>query len=319
MRQSLVVNLGEAFLDEVVGRYNGTELGRQELDGELLEEAEGALWRREWIEEARVAEPATELRRTVVGIDPADGLVDGDEPGVCVAHADLNGSPYVASCRVTASTDRLAAPCGAAGHQSGRADRRREEPRRRPPDRLVERVMVEMDVRVPYREVWASTGKRTRAEPIAALYEQRKIHHIGELPDLEDQYCNWDGTGPSPGLLDAPVALTELSRSGARSTSLDAGPVVVPYASGSDGVTVPMSPGTVVCSELSSPQSDGGAIAVTAQCDRRRPRSCSRGWAVRRHCVGAGRHAAGVVIFVVRLLVAVLVPPLLVAVTVARM
>jgi len=83
-----IMNLSEAFLDEVVGRYHGTELGRQELDGDLLEEAEGALWRLEWIEAARLVEPIAELRRTVIGLDPADGGEDGDTQGVCVAHAD---------------------------------------------------------------------------------------------------------------------------------------------------------------------------------------------------------------------------------------
>jgi phage terminase large subunit-like protein len=205
-------NLSAAFLETVVGRYQGTELGRQELDGEVLEDAEGALWRRAWIEDNRKSALIAPLRRTVVGLDPADGLKDGDEQAICVAQVDLNGELYVVRSDGYRETPmawlrravRLAAEMKAqiiveknhgGAYLTG----------------LLERVMVEIGVRAPYRVISASQGKRTRAEPVAGLYEQGKVHHLGTFPELEDQFCTWDGTGASPDRMDACAwAITEL-------------------------------------------------------------------------------------------------------------
>lgn len=204
-------NLSAAFLQEV-SRYEGTELGRQELDGEVLEEAEGALWRRAWIEDARLSSPIAQLRRTVIALDPADGVEDGAEQAICVAQVDLNGELYVARSDGYRETPvawlkravRLAAEMKAqliveknhgGAYLTG----------------LLESVMVELGIRAPYREISASQGKRTRAEPVAGLYEQGKVHHLSVFPELEDQLCTWDGTGASPDLLDSCVwAITEL-------------------------------------------------------------------------------------------------------------
>ena len=221
-------NLSAAFLEEV-SRYQGTELGRQELDGEVLEEVEGPLWRRSWIEDARCSSLIAQLRRTIVGLDPADGNEDGAEQAICVTQVDLNASCTSPAQTATARRPvawleravRLAADMKATivveknhggAYLTG----------------LLERVMAELGIRAPYREISASQGKRTRAEPVAGLYEQGKVHHLGTFPELEDQLCTWDGTGPSPDRMDAMVwAITELMGYARRPS--DDGPCVFPW------------------------------------------------------------------------------------------
>ncbi len=208
-------NLASAFLDDILSRYEGTRLGRQEIYGELLDDTPGALWQRPRIDELRVAS-APELVRVVVAIDPAASSGEGsDETGIIVAGKGADGHGYVLadrSCRMS--------PLGWANRAITAFDEFRA-------DRIVGEVnnggdMVEHTLRtvrptVPYKAVHAFRGKHIRAEPIAALYEQGRVHHVGSMPELEDQLCNWlpEGVDWSPDRLDALVwALTELNIAG---------------------------------------------------------------------------------------------------------
>lgn len=204
-------NLAPGFLDAIVARYQGTRLGRQELYAELLEDVEGALWTRDLIDRARV-QTVPDLKRVVVAIDPAvSNDADSDETGIVVAGIGADGHGYV--------LDDLS------GRHSPLEWARRAigALRTYQGDRIVAEVnnggaLVEVNLRtvdrlVPYKAVHAAKGKRTRAEPIAALYEQGKVHHVGELARLEDQLCTWDPLAgdKSPDRLDALVwALSEV-------------------------------------------------------------------------------------------------------------
>jgi phage terminase large subunit-like protein len=213
-------NLSAAFKERVL-RTAGTELGRQELHGELLEEAEGALWAREWIEAGRAKRsPAKGYRVKVLALDPSDGTEEGAEQAWCLAGLGMDQHLYVAGSEgmrtrplpwlkqaILLAADEQATIVVEKNH-GGQAlcD-------------LLEQAMKELAVRVPYVTVWASQGKLTRAEPVAMLYEQGfasgrpVIHHIGSMPELEDQQCNFTGEPgqDSPDRLDALVwALTRL-------------------------------------------------------------------------------------------------------------
>jgi len=205
-------NLSATFIKTVVGRYAGTRLGRQELDAEILEDVEGALWSRALIERTRIA-PANRppLRRVVVAIDPAVSSGEGsDETGIIVAALGEDGHGYVledASGRY-APTEWA---CKAAGlYARWGADRVIAEVNQG--GEMVEATLRMVDPNISYRGVHASRGKITRAEPVSALYEQGRIHHAGVFPALEDQLCNYEPGGrKSPDRLDALVwAFTEL-------------------------------------------------------------------------------------------------------------
>lgn len=212
-------HLAAAYLDQIVRRYEGTRLGRQELYAEVLDDTPGALWKRDSIDARRV-QRAPELRRAVVAIDPAVTSGQGsDETGIVVAGLGVDGHGYVlADLSQKASPDAWArAACKAyADHD---ADRIVAEVNNG--GDLVETVLRTVDPRAAYRAVHASRGKQTRAEPIAALYEQGRVHHVGSLPYLEDQLCTWDPSADSksPDRLDALVwALSELMLSAAAPT-----------------------------------------------------------------------------------------------------
>lgn len=206
-------NLAPAFLTTVVARYQGTRLGRQELDGELLEDVPGALWTRKLIDATRV-EAAPPLVRVVVAIDPAATSTEGaDETGIVVAGIGADGHAYV----MEDATDRLP--------PIGWATKAVDLYRRYQADRIVGEVnnggeMVEatlrtVDKNVSYRAVHASRGKAKRAEPVSALYEQGRVHHVGIFSRLEDQLCNWvphmADSLASPDRMDAAVwAVTDL-------------------------------------------------------------------------------------------------------------
>lgn len=204
-------NLAPAFLEQIVTKYKGTRLGRQELDGEVLDDVPGALWTRKVLDDLRRT-TAPELVRVVVAIDPAvTSGEDSDETGIVVAGRGADGHGYVLadlSCRM--SPDGWARRAVNA-LQDHKADRIVAEVNNG--GDLVERVIRTVERTVPYKAVHASRGKRVRAEPIAALYEQGKVHHVGSLPDLEDQMCTYlpEGSDKSPDRVDALVwALTEL-------------------------------------------------------------------------------------------------------------
>jgi predicted phage terminase large subunit-like protein len=208
-------NLASAFLAQIVRRYEGTRLGRQELDAELLDDAPNAMWTRDLIERAHVA-AAPSLRRIVVAIDPATTSgEESDETGIVVAGVGVDGEGYV----LDDLSGRLAptewARRAVAAYQRHEADRVVAEVNAG--GEMVEATLRVVDRNVSFKAVHASKGKVARAEPVAALYEQGRVHHVGAFPALEDQMCSFttgydrSSAGMSPDRLDALVwALTEL-------------------------------------------------------------------------------------------------------------
>ena len=205
-------NLAPSFLREILKKYEGTRLGQQELYAQMVEQVEGALWQREQIDRLRVRE-APKLRRIVVAIDPAvTSGAESDETGIVVAGLGEDGEGYV--------LDDLSGQYSPDGwarravnvYHSQKADRIVAEVNNG--GEMVEFTVRTVDPNVSYKAVHASRGKRTRAEPIAALVEQGKIHHVGLFAELEDQLCTWDASlgDTSPDRLDAYVwAFTELT------------------------------------------------------------------------------------------------------------
>jgi phage terminase large subunit-like protein len=212
-------NLATSFLEEVRVRYAGTRLGRQELDGVLLADADGALWTSQGLEDVRLTE-APKMDRVVVALDPAVSSGSAaDECGIVVVGAQLQGPPQ--DWRGFVLADRTVQGVGPAGWARAaiaamdefNAERLVAEVNQG--GQLVEEVVRQVDPLVPFKAVHASRGKAARAEPVAALYEQRRVSHVGGLADLEEQMCQmtsrgYEGQG-SPDRVDALVwALHEL-------------------------------------------------------------------------------------------------------------
>ena len=202
--------LASSFIRQIERRYQGTDTGRQEIFAELLEEAEGALWRRDWISHA---ENAPDLSRIVVAIDPAmSSRPDSAETGIIVAGTDDDLRGYVlqdGSGRMSPNEWARRAidlyDCYAASRIIGERNNGGD---------LVGTVLrTASDGRtLPIRLVTASVGKYARAEPVAALYQQGRVLHVGSFPQLEDQLCTWEpGSSTSPDRMDALVwALSDL-------------------------------------------------------------------------------------------------------------
>ena len=190
----------------------GTALGRQELEGELLDDVDGALWTLSTIEHLRVT-AAPELVRTVVAIDPAvTADPDSDETGIVVAGQGVDGHLYVLDDRSTRDTPQGWMRRAVDAYDEHAADRLVAEVNNGG-DLIEAMLRSQTGARVAYRKVTASRGKRMRAEPIAALYEQGRVHHVGSgLEQLEEQMCTWTPESKgSPDRLDALVwALTDL-------------------------------------------------------------------------------------------------------------
>ena len=208
-------NLAPAFLDSIVRRYAGTRLGRQELEAELLDDVPGALWSRDAIEAARVA-AAPDLSRIVVAIDPAASAGEGaDETGIVVAGLAHDGQVYVLDDRSGRMSPRAWALKAVAAYKSFAADRIVAEVNNG--GDMVEATLRSVESDAPFRALRASRGKAIRAEPVAALYEQGRVHHVGCFAALEDQLCGFTAdfdraaSGTSPDRLDALVwAVTDL-------------------------------------------------------------------------------------------------------------
>ena len=212
-------NLPPAFLEQIVRRYEGTRLGRQELDGEILDDVPGALWSRALIEAARVA-AVPDLQRIVVAIDPAaTSGGDSDETGIVVVGkapaADGGGHGYVLADLSGRYTPPEWAKVALAAWRSHGADRIVAEVNNG--GDMVEATLRVVDPSVAFTAVRAARGKAARAEPVAALYEQGRVHHLGALPQLEDQMCGFTSdfdrakAGYSPDRVDALVwGLSEL-------------------------------------------------------------------------------------------------------------
>lgn len=210
-------NLPAAFMKAVVDKYAGTRLGRQELNAEMLDDVPGALWTREMIDAQR-RKSAPDLQRIVIAVDPsgtsgAGSEKQGDDVGIIAAGFGVDGRAYVLddhSCNLS---------------PDGWGRRVREVYSLHDADRIiaernfggamVEAVIKAQDKTLPVKVVTASRGKVARAEPIAALYEQGRVSHVGGFSELEDQMCSMTPSGyvgeGSPDRADAMVwALTEL-------------------------------------------------------------------------------------------------------------
>lgn len=216
-------NLAAEFLVEMRRRYEGSRLGRQELYAEVLDDADGALWSRDQIDQTRVTD-VPDLRRLVVAVDPAASSgEDAAETGIVVVGVDTRGVAYVLDDRSLRATPNEWASAAVAAYHQHKADTIVAEANQG--GDMVRQVLQTVDQRAPVKLVRATRGKRTRAEPVAALYEQGRVHHVGFFPDLEDQLCSWvPDVGTSPDRLDALVwAVTDLvvDKQGAA-------PVVVP-------------------------------------------------------------------------------------------
>ncbi|WP_267397564.1 MULTISPECIES: terminase family protein [unclassified Sphingomonas] len=212
--------LAAAFVDHVEQTYGGTPLGRQELDGELIEDVEGALWTRAMIAQALAAPvSAAAVKRVVVGVDPPAGTADGrggDACGIVAVVLTVDGSARVvedasvaglspdgwahavAECAARHGADRVVAEANQGGE-------------------MVRSVLLAADVTLPVKLVRATHGKVARAEPVAALYERGLVSHARPFPQLEDELCGlmagggYEGPARSPDRADALVwAVTEL-------------------------------------------------------------------------------------------------------------
>ena len=213
-------NLAEPFIKQIEERYGGTRLGRQEIEGKILDDVPGALWSRSSIDDQRVQAAPDELERIVVAVDPAASSKEGsDENGIVVvglsrnddgyAHAyvledgSLVGSPEEWARRAVGLYRKYSADHVIAEKNQG--------------GEMVEHVLRSVDRSLPIKLVHASRGKHVRAEPISALYEQGRVHHVGRHDKLEDQMCTFsidnvrDRNTGSPDRVDALVwGLTEL-------------------------------------------------------------------------------------------------------------
>lgn len=200
-------NLADSFIAALRDTYEGTRLGRQEIHGELIDDNPAALWKRAWIDADRVS-VAPEMQRIVVAVDPTC-TETGDEAGIVVCGRGVNGEFYCLEDATRHATPAAWAHAAAACYHRWKADRLVYETNQG--GEMVTFTLCTVDASIPLRGVHASRGKIVRAEPIAALAEQHRIHHVGAFPELEDELCNYDGTGKSPNRLDAYVyAITEL-------------------------------------------------------------------------------------------------------------
>lgn len=197
-------NLAPSALMELQARYNGTRLGRQELYGEILDDVEGALWTRGVIDRNRVdKQPA--LSRIVVSIDPAvTSNEKSDETGIVVVGSSSDGHGYVLGDYSFKGSPLAWASKAVELFDTYKADAILVEVNQG--GDMVSAVLKQVRAGLPIREVRAHVGKKLRAEPVAAMYEQGRIHHVGEFAWLEDQMTNWTPEDAySPDRIDALV------------------------------------------------------------------------------------------------------------------
>lgn len=205
-------NLAPSFFDAILRRYEGTRLGRQEINGELLDDNPNALFKRADIDAGRVSQ-APEMVRVVVAIDPAATSDAGsDETGIVIAGIDAKGDGYVLGDKSMRATPEGWARAAILAYADHKADRIIAESNNG--GEMIASVIRSVDSGVPVKLVPASRGKAIRAEPIASLYEQHRVHHVGGFAQLEDQMVEFNPADPnrkSPDRMDALVwALTEL-------------------------------------------------------------------------------------------------------------
>lgn len=207
-------NLASTFLETLREKYENTRLGRQEIDAQILSDTVGALWSTDNIDKLRVKQ-APALRRVVVAIDPAVSNKEGsDETGIIVAGRAEDKQVYVLEDLSGRYSPSQWAGKAIEAYRRWQADRVIAEVNNG--GQMVEEVLRNVDPGVSFKAVHASRGKVIRAEPVAALYEQGKAHHVGAFATLEDQMANfttdYDRKNGSPDRVDALVwALSELS------------------------------------------------------------------------------------------------------------
>lgn len=200
----------KSFIDRMKAKYEGTRLGRQELYGELLDDTPGALWKRKHFDQARV-EKAPDLTAVVVAIDPAaTSGPTADDTGIIIAGLGVDSHAYVLADKTCHLAPKGWATRAVRGYSEFDGDRIVAETNNG--GEMVKEVIRAVDASVPYKSVTASRGKQTRAQPVSALYEQGRVHHVGAFPELEDECCTWvPGEEKSPDRLDALVwAITDL-------------------------------------------------------------------------------------------------------------
>lgn len=213
-------NLASSTVKALYDRYGNTRLGRQELEGEILGDIPGALWNRGDIDESRVYEPPVDLERVIVAVDPAASSNEGsDEHGIVVVglarDPDGYGRGYILEDASLKGRPEEWAKVAVRMYRKWKADKIVAE--KNNGGEMVETVIKTADRSVPVKLVHASRGKVVRAEPISALYEQGRVHHVGRFDELEDQMCMFsvdnirdENTG-SPDRVDALVwGLTEI-------------------------------------------------------------------------------------------------------------
>jgi phage terminase large subunit-like protein len=206
-------NLDTNTLAYLQRKYANTTLGRQELEAEILDDIEGALWNRALLDACRVESAPDTRTRVVIAIDPSgnNGSADNAECGIIVAALGRDNHGYVlADASARLSPERWARR-GVDLYEQYRADKIIAE--QNFGGAMVENTIKMVAQYVPVKLVQASRGKAVRAEPVVALYEQRRVHHVGVFQQLEDQLCQWvpGSGGPSPDRLDALVwAISEL-------------------------------------------------------------------------------------------------------------
>lgn len=212
-------NLAKSTIKQLYDRYGNTRLGRQELEGEILEDIPGALWSRSSIDDSRVVE-APELDRIIVAVDPAASSDEGaDENGIVVVGLARDKDGYARGYVLEDGTIRGSPEEWAATavrlYRKWEADKIIAE--KNNGGEMVGSVIKSVDRSVPFNLVHASRGKHVRAEPISALYEQGRVHHVGRFDKLEDQMCQFsidnirDANTGSPDRVDALVwGLTEI-------------------------------------------------------------------------------------------------------------
>jgi len=212
-------NLAPSFLTAIEARYAGTRLGRQELDGELLEDVEGALWTLSLIDDQRInvplgksamqvmAERGIDLSRIVVGVDPPASST-GAECGIVVMARGSDKRGYVLADRSKRGTPNEWANAAVAAFDEFNADAVVIEVNQG--GDMATNTLRTIRPRLPITSVHASRGKATRAEPVSSLYQQGHVSHVGSFPALEDQQCTWVQGEASPDRMDALVwAATE--------------------------------------------------------------------------------------------------------------
>lgn len=201
-------NLSEIYIESIYGIYEGTRLARQELEGEMLDDVEGALWHEQLLEDFRVTAVPIGTPLKVVGVDPTVAERPGDECGIIVMastaerdlyrrqawvieDATIQGSPEVWAQRAVDTARKWGAPIVAEKNQGGV---------------LIRNAIKQIDPTIPVFDVWSKQGKALRAEPVSLAYEQGRVHHVGFFAELESQMISWQpGDTKSPDRIDAMV------------------------------------------------------------------------------------------------------------------